>query len=164
MWIRQKVNVHSVDSQIVRGGFLVFSGVKYFGFSNVKLGESKVPILQFMKIHKKHPILVNSSAVGNVYVHPVGKKRVPYKLVEDPEVYDCASFILIPGTVKMPAVETGRANLEVLADSFVAEKEKESVSFSYIPQGIGIEGTNNISFATIMPSQVISHLYSWISS
>jgi len=171
MWRKSKLHINLVDSEIVRDGFLFFDSItNQFDLRNESIGGEQfskrisVPILQFMKVHKGHPLKVLSAGMNHVNVYPANPdtRRMPAEVYKDKLDYDCTTLILFPYDIVAP-LQSPKYSIETIPDGFLSKDGKISNgSLYYCPHGIEVDGRAG-TFSRITPSQVSAHLWYWLT-
>lgn len=167
MWRRQKIHTDPVDVEIFRDGFLICEGstLAFLDKEDVNNPFQRslwIPVLYLFKVHRNHPLRVQSSELGHIYLYPdkeFKSPRMPGEVYENKMDWDITTFLMVPftggdfGTVwnkyEIPGGFT--SDLGIVKDS----------TLIYINAG-NMHTQDCLTILYVMPSQVVAYLNGWM--
>lgn len=169
MWKRHKVHVGHVDVEILRDGFLICEGstLKYAFLQEENPFKRSlfIPTLYLFKVHRNHPLRVQSSGWGHIYLYPdkdfkkSHPRRMPAEVYEDKMDWDITTFLMVPFTEG----DFGTVwNKHEIPGGFTSDSGiTRDSTLLYVNEG-GIHPQDSLTALRVMPSQVVAYLNGWM--
>ena len=173
MWNKSKFLLNPVDSKIVKRDFIIAKGST---LSPSLLDEKReenpfkrsifAPFFYIFKVHKGNPMRIFSSNYSHIHIYPANKKKgknmMPARVYEDKKAYDLAAFLLVPYKINDDSNVSFKNIL--IKEGFVSKSgKKNDISLISIPHKYSISQQDSLIVSEVMPSQVIPHLFSWLT-
>ena len=166
VWSENNLMGDAAYTRVVNEGFISTEGYEYFGFGDQEKhglgGKITLPLINFLKVNPEYPMEVGE--LGEISIRPVGDKRWPAEIWRDFEVYNNASFLMVPYDVNEKDLGAWK-KLTIFEKGFEdVDKKESSLSILYADKGLPADNRRIHTWSMITPPQVLRTLFNWLYS
>ena len=177
MWAENDLALEKFEESVVDRGYIIAFG-KSVGYSllldNKLFGRSIFgDVFLILKVNEDKPLKVRQNSLnGSLHINPVGESYsgvFPARVRKDSMVWNAAMFLQVPGEGVLTSENDGSkedVREFVLKNSVLIGERKYSMSLvgCFESSLVDFDGNySNSGYSFVPPSQVGTHLFSWLS-